>query len=328
MTNQQVSINITGSSIIRVISYVFIIWFLFQVRTIIVTLFIAFILMTAIRPLVKLASRAKIPPIVVVLTLFIILITLATTLVASLIPAVMNETKGLIQNLPRYINLLEEKWGLVIDQNLISSQINGIPNNILSLAAGAFGNIITIMAVFFMTYYLLVERPHLHLYLSRFFGQTDAEKKAEKFIYEVETKIGGWVRGQLLLMLIIGVMTYVGLLLLGIPYALPLAVLAGLLEVVPGFGPTISAIPAILLGLTLSPLTALGALAMSILIQQIENNLIVPKVMQATTGVLPLMTITVLMVGFTLGGVIGAILAMPIYLVISSLLKHSQLITR
>jgi predicted PurR-regulated permease PerM len=121
-------------------------------------------------------------------------------------------------------------------------------------------------------------------------------------------------------MLIIGVMTYVSLVLLGIPFALPLAVLAGILEAVPNLGPTIAAIPAIMLGLTVSPIIGLGALIASIIIQQVESNWIVPKVMQSATGTEPLVTIVVLLVGFTLGGIPGAVLSMPIYLTVQTVL--------
>jgi predicted PurR-regulated permease PerM len=316
------SVTVSPRTFLLTASYLFGFWFLYQVRSILITIFIAFIFMTAIRPLTKLAARIRIPSLVVVLTLFLLFMSLTTTLVASLIPAFLTETKNLIHNLPQYLLLLHDQWGITVDPQLLSDQLNSIPSNILSFAAGAFGNIITIMAVFFMTYYLLLERPHLHHYLTRFFGKTDGEQKSEAFLHEVELRVGGWVRGELLLMLIIGVMTYFGLLLLGIPYVIPLAVMAGLLEAVPNLGPTIAAIPAILLGLTISPITALGALAMSILIQQLENNLIVPKVMQATTGVMPLITIIVLMIGFTLGGIVGAVLAMPVYLAIHTLYKH------
>jgi predicted PurR-regulated permease PerM len=157
--------------------------------------------------------------------------------------------------------------------------------------------------------------------LLRFFPNHNAESRAEALVLAVEKQVGGWVRGELVLMLIIGVLTYVGLILLGIPYALPLAVLAGLLEAVPNLGPTIAAIPVILMGLTISPLIGLGGLLQSIVIQQLENNLIVPKVMQSATGTQPLVTILVLLVGFTLGGVAGAILSMPIFLTVQTVIK-------
>jgi predicted PurR-regulated permease PerM len=124
------------------------------------------------------------------------------------------------------------------------------------------------------------------------------------------------VRGELTLMTIIGVLTYIGLSLLGIPYALPLAILAGFLEIIPGIGPILSAIPGILLGLTISPVMAIAAAALYFLIQQIENTVIVPKVMQKATGINPLVTMISLAVGFKMAGVLGAILAVPIVIVL------------
>jgi predicted PurR-regulated permease PerM len=178
-----------------------------------------------------------------------------------------------------------------------------------------------VLALFFMTYYLVLDRPKLHRYLLRLFEDQGAEAKAEALVVAIEKQVGGWVRGELLLMLVIGVMTYAGLMLLGVPYALPLAVIAGLLEAVPNLGPTIAAIPAIIIALTISPIIALGTLILSVVIQQLENNLIVPKIMQSATGTEPLITILVLLVGFALGGITGAILSMPIYLTIQTVIK-------
>ncbi len=315
-------IEISQKTIIFTVGFLLFLWFLYQIRSIIVLLFISFILMTAVHPLVKLARKVKIPVLAVMLVVYVGIIALLSTVVASLAPAVVSQTRGLTQALPTYLHSLEDVLNTQFDPSLIGSYLNSIPTNILKLAAGAASNILNILAVFFMGYYLVVERPHLHKYLTRFFPEHNAEERAESLIHAVEHRVGGWVTGELTLMLVIGLMTYVGLILLGIPYALPLAILAGLLEAVPNIGPTISAIPAILIGLTISPLIALGALAMSILIQQLENNLIVPKIMQSATGTKPLVTILVLLVGVTLGGVVGAILAMPIFLTIQTVISE------
>lgn len=315
-------IEISQKTIIFTVGFLLFLWFLYQIRSIIVLLFISFILMTAVHPLVKLARKVKIPVLAVMLVVYVGIIALLSTVVASLAPAVVSQTRGLTQALPTYLHSLEDVLNTQFDPSLIGSYLNSVPTNILKLAAGAASNILNILAVFFMGYYLVVERPHLHKYLTRFFPEHNAEARAESLIHAVEHRVGGWVTGELTLMLVIGLMTYVGLILLGIPYALPLAILAGLLEAVPNIGPTISAIPAILIGLTISPLIALGALAMSILIQQLENNLIVPKIMQSATGTKPLVTILVLLTGVTLGGVVGAILAMPIFLAIQTVISE------
>src|SRR5690606_25972552 len=111
--------------------------------------------------------------------------------------------------------------------------------------------------------------------------------------------------------------TYVGLMLLGVPYAVPLAIIAGLLEIIPNIGPTISAIPAILVPLLVmhDPVTALFVAALYIIIQQVENNVLVPKIMQSAVGIHPLITILLIIIGLKLSGVAGAILAVPLFLV-------------
>jgi predicted PurR-regulated permease PerM len=117
-------------------------------------------------------------------------------------------------------------------------------------------------------------------------------------------------------MLIIGVMSYIGLRLLGIEFALPLAILAGILEIVPNIGPVLSAIPAILAGLVISPLMGLAVAALYFLVQQLENTLIVPQIMAREIGVRPLVVIISLAIGVELGGFIGVVLAIPFMLLL------------
>jgi predicted PurR-regulated permease PerM len=149
------------------------------------------------------------------------------------------------------------------------------------------------------------------------------------FLSRFENRIGSWVNAEFILMITIGILTYLGLALLSITYALPLAIIAGFLEVVPNIGPTISTILASLIGLTVSPYHAVLAAIWGIVVQQLENNFIVPKVMNSTVGLNPIMTIFILIAGSNLGGVIGAILSVPIYLTIEIIIQmynehHSQ----
>lgn len=316
-------LDISFNTIIKTFGLLFSIWALFQLRNIIVIVFISFILMTAIYPVVNYSRKHKLPILPIILIIYLAVIVLLSLVVASLIPAVLEQSKALIQNMPKYLSIVENSLNLKFDSNLGNNYLSDISSNLLRLVAGAFSNILNIMAIFFITYYLSLERPHLHKYLNRIIFAGGAEKRAENMFIAIEKKVGGWVRGELILMGIIGLMTYGGLTLLNIPYALPLAMLAGILEVVPNLGPTIAAIPATLLGFTISPLLGLGAVVMSILIQQLENNLIVPRVMLSATGTKPLITILVLLSGYTLGGVAGAILGMPLYLTVSTIYKHT-----
>lgn len=315
-------VEISRSTILFTFGLILGTWFLYQIRAIIIMLFFSFILMNAIAPVVKLGKRFRIPVIVSVLAIYALLLGALSSIIASLIPAVVAQSGALMSQLPSILEEIANMTNLTFDSNLLNSQLNTLPSNIFRIAAGAFSNIVNILAIFFMTYYLTLERPNMHKYLLNLFGDGKREQKAEKFVRELEVRVGGWIRAELVLMFIVGLLTYIGLVLINIPYALPLAVLAGILEIIPNIGPTVSAIPAILVALSISPVTAIGTLALNIIVQQLEQNLIVPKVMQQNTGIFPLVTIVLLFTGFTLSGVIGAILAIPVYLTIDTFIKN------
>jgi len=319
---KETRVEISKQTIIFVFLLAIGLWVLFQVRTIVLFLFIAFLLMTALNPLIKLANRIKLPVILVMLVSYFGLIALFSTVVASLVPAVVSQTKSLTLILPGYLSSLEDIFNIDFDPSIITGYFNTIPLLLLRIVGSFFGNIVNILAVFFMAYYLVLERHNLHKYLSRILPHKDKEERAENLVNAVERAVGGWVRGELFLMFIIGLMTYIGLLILGIPYALPLAVLAGMLELVPNLGPVIAAIPAVFIGFTVSPFAGIGALVLSILVQQLENNLIVPRVMESATGLKPLVTILVLLTGYTLGGIGGAVLGIPLCVASLTIYKH------
>jgi predicted PurR-regulated permease PerM len=121
-------------------------------------------------------------------------------------------------------------------------------------------------------------------------------------------------------MSIIGVTTYIGLLLLGVKYALPLGIIAGLLEAIPNIGPTIAAIPAFLVGFSQYPLLGLFTVLMSIGIQQLENHIVVPMVMKRVVGLHPILTLIVLVVGGRYAGVMGMLFAIPLALVVETII--------
>lgn len=126
-------------------------------------------------------------------------------------------------------------------------------------------------------------------------------------------------------MLIVGTLSYIGYLIIGLPFALPLAFIAGMLELIPNIGPTVATIPAVLVGLSISPGHGLAALIVSIIVQQLENNVIVPKIMQKVIGLNPVVIILAIMTGFQLGGPLTAILALPIVLTARVILGHVRL---
>lgn len=308
-------IEISHRTIVFTTFFLIFLAFLWQIKQIIIGLFMALILMAAINPAIDRMEKMKIPRVLGIILIYILILALVGLIIAGVIPPLVDQTSTLIANAPKFI----EDLGIPnIDQRIIESQIQqlgSIPANLVKVSVEILTNIVAIAALLVITFYLLLERKNLNRYLHILFGG-DGERKAERFIDEIEKKIGSWVRAQFSSMVIIGMMSYFGLRLLGIDFALPLALLAGLLEIVPNIGPVIASIPAILAGLAISPLMALAVAALYFLIQQIESSFIYPQIVAREVGVNPLITIISLVVGFKLGGILGAILAIPFVLLI------------
>ena len=286
-------IDISHRTIIFIAIFLLGVWVIYQIIDLVLLLFVSLILMSALTPLVSMLTKVKIPKALSILFVYIfILIILAGLLTVSFTPLI-NETIKLVRSLPPALG------GILkidqIDQSLIQSQIGGFTGDLISLTKTIFNNILTIVFLLVFTFYLLLERENLEKHASRFFiGQ---EERVRKLLSEIEEKLGGWLRGQIALSLIIGVVTYIGLFLLQIPYALPLSILAGLLEVVPVIGPILAAIPAVVLALTINPVLGAGVAALYLVIQQLENHLVVPQVMKRAVGLNPLVVILAIAVG-------------------------------
>ncbi len=140
--------------------------------------------------------------------------------------------------------------------------------------------------------------------------------------------MSSWFWGEIILMFVVGTMTYIGLNIIGMKYALALAVLAGLLEVIPSLGPIASSIPAILIGLSYSPIMGLYSTILYLIVQQLENNLVVPIVMKKATGLHPIITLIAMVVGGKLAGIMGVLLAVPSTIFIETILIESQKFAR
>lgn len=308
-------IEISHRTIIFTVFFLILLAFLWQIRQIIIGLFVALILMAAINPAIDRMEKMKIPRVLGIFLIYILILALVGLVIAGIIPPLVDQTSTLIANAPKFI----EGLGILnIDQWIIEAQIQqlgSIPANLVKISVEILTNMVVIVALLVITFYLLLERKNLNRYLHILFGG-DGERKAEKFIDEMEKKIGSWIRAQLFSMIIIGMMSYFGLRLLGIDFALPLALLAGLFEIIPNIGPVIASVPAILAGLAISPLMALAVAALYFLIQQIESSVIYPQIVAREVGVNPLITIISLAVGFKLGGILGVILAVPFVLLI------------
>ena len=310
-------IEISHRTIIFTVFFLISLYLLYQIRHILVALFVSLIVMSALTPAVDRLEKLKIPRVLSILVVYFLILGFLGITVAGIVPPLIDQTTTLIVWFPDYVDSL----GLpTVDHNIIASQIDqlgSIPASLLKIIVTLFSNLLSFFVLAVITFYLLIERKNLNQYLSILFG-SGGEERAKRFVDELEGKLGGWVRAQTTLMFIVSLMAYFGLRLLGIDFALPLALLAGVLEIVPNIGPVLSAVPAVLAGLVISPLMGLGVVALYFLIQQIENTLIVPQVMKKKLGLNPLVTILSLAIGFKLAGIAGAVLAIPVMLLVQA----------
>jgi predicted PurR-regulated permease PerM len=293
---------------------------LYSLRQIVVYVLVAVVLMTALSPTVdklenlEIAGKRRLPRPVAILVIYILGLVGFSLVIASVVQPLVTQTSLLISRLPVILSDL----GIPdIDERVITSQLTqlgSLPGNAVRLVSGVFSNLVGLFTILAMAFYLVLEREDLHKHLTKLLGNEDLEKRIDRVLDRMEQRMGGWVRGELFLMTIVGVMTYVGLAILGIPFAVPLALVSGLLEILPNVGPVVATIPGAILGFTVSPVHALAAVAWYFVVQQLENHLIVPQVMAKSAGVNPLVTIVAVLAGFELGGVLGAILAVPVVL--------------
>lgn len=286
---------------------------LWQLRSLLITVFICFVFMGALNPLVNRMENAKIPRPLAIAILYLIILVFLSFGVAGIVPILIDQTTGLINNLPSLIENTTFFGAKAIDVSNQFKILENLPTSIAKVTLALFSNIFSGFIILVITFYLLIERKNLSKYSFSLFA-AKGRKKTNLIIERLEKRLGSWINAQLFLMFIIGILSYLGYLIIGLKYAVPLAIMAGILEIVPNIGPIISTIFAGIVGLTISPATALLAIILGTVIQQLENNFIVPKIMKETIGLNPLVTILLIAAGSKLGGIMGAILAIPIFL--------------
>ncbi len=306
-------IVVTGQTLVALLLIVLGVWVTIQVFPVIFALFVSLLLTLMLTPIIDWAQERKIPRGMSTAILYLVILSFLGSVGVAGIKPITSQMNKLLDYLPIFI---EEQLGVKEDpfqgqlQDFFSGQLNANSNNVISATLGIFSNFLFVLSIFVFTFYLLVEFDAVKkLFISLF--PMSKKVLAENLVGSIENILGAYIRGQLLLGMIIGVLTYLGLVMLKVEYALSLALVAGVLEIVPVIGPILSAIPALIVALSSGPWTVLGVALLYTIIQQTENNILVPTVMKKTVGLNPLVTLILLLVGGALFGIIGVILAVP-----------------
>lgn len=305
-------------------------WLLLQIRDIIMLVFLSYIIMASILPLVVYLQKKHFPKILAVTVPYFGMLLIITLIIVPLIPFLVSQIQSLASGFPFYLKQAVQILGGSIEekqiQGYLTNELNSLGKNALIVTTQVFGGIFSILAIFIISFYLLMHYDQFKRIFAKLFGH-DQRPQVLATIDSINEKLGAWLRGEFFLMFAIGLMSWIILTILGVPYALPLALLAGILEIVPTLGPILSAVPAVIVAITVSPTLAITVILAYIVIQMIENNFLVPKVMEKAVGLNPLVIILGVMIGTSLIGIPGALLAIPIIsfiLVVFKSLENKQ----
>lgn len=322
--NQTFKLDVSFWTIVKIILIGIFFYLLFMVKDIIALFFIVLILTASFRPVVNKWSR-KIGRIPSVLILLIVAVLIIAAVIYLIVPPVVSQSKQLIESIPdlvtRYQFVRDRLPNLQDTLNTFSNNIGSITGGFVSVTVGILGGVVAFFAAIVMTVYLLLDKDSLSLVVKSIVAP-DQQAPVLALVKKIAQKVGDWFRGQLFLGFIIGILDLIGLSIIGVPYALTLAILSAVLEIVPTIGPLVSGTIAVLVTLGSSPIKALFVVILYIVVQQLENSFIVPKVMQKAVGLSPVVIILAILTGAKLMGVVGAIIAVPIAASISVVIRE------
>lgn len=314
---QDHTINVSTMTFVKVVLIGLSAWFLWYVRDVMVMLLVALLLAALIDPFADWFEKNKVPRSLAVLIVYLGLGTIAAAVTVLIVPVIIDQVTQLLGSGP-FASVLQQslvKVRTLFDvQNFIGSLLSGEVTSVTSLfsqVAGFLSGFVRLFVILVLSFYMVVEEDAARK-VFRSFAPVEYQPYITQMIAKMQSKIGAWLRGQLILGLVVGTCCFVGLTILGVKYALLLAVLAGLFEIIPYVGPTLSVIPAVIIGFVQAPILGLAVLILYVVIQQLENHVLVPKIMQKVTGLNPIASIVAIMIGLKLAGAVGAILSIPV----------------
>ena len=324
-------IDISSGTIFRILIAITVVWFLFLVRDVLVMLVASFVIASAIEPVARVLRPYHIPRALSAVIVYIFAFALIGLSVSLVIPAFVDQIGPLTQSIPQIVTELGAKFGITsvpavndvvpqLQQNAsqIGQGIGNVSSNIFAGTRTVFSSIFSLLFVFIIAFYLVIEEDALKK-LFRFIIPKEHVKYADKVIDRIQQRLGRWVIAQLTLGIIIGFVVGIGLWLMGVPYALSLGLLAGVLEIIPVIGPIIAGTIGVIIALSQSLFLGLGVLVFYVVVQQVENHALIPSLMRKATGLNPLVTIIAVLLGARLLGLVGVILSIPVATIISIL---------
>ena len=324
------------------VSIIFSFWLFYRFYQVVFILFIAIVLGTVIRPIVNWLYQRGLPRIAGVILVYLLLLVLLTGFLWLLFPLIFEQSSTLVREVPGYYQNL--RAGLVNDPNQLFMRLGqllpaALPSlnpgmaqqtgeEVVASAGQVLGYVVLTAQVSFiaivilvLTLYWTLDGPRIIKTILLLVPQ-DQRESIDELILAMESKVGFYLAGQGILCLVISMMALVAYLLIGLPNALVLAFAAGVMEAVPMIGPLLGAVPAGLVAISIAPDRLIWVVVATIVIQQLENTLLVPRIMRKAVGVNPFVTLLALFAFSSLFGLAGALMAIPIAAIVQLVLNH------
>jgi predicted PurR-regulated permease PerM len=309
-------------------------FFLWNIRDILILLLIAVTLASGLEPLVDFLSRRKVPRAVSVLSVYILVILFIVLIGYVIVPPVAHQFQELSANSDQLLSSFTARLGAhkgLSQFDLPGAISNGVhslsqliskrSDNFLQTTLGVFTGFLHVVTIMVITFYLLAERNGMKNFVVTFVPEED-QSRIMHIVTRIQRNIGSWMIAQFVISVFIFVMVWIGLTILGVHYALVLALLAGFFEFIPFIGPIIFAIPGIFFAFIQNPPLAIIVAIMYLLVQKIEAYYLVPKIMHRAVGLSPLVVLVATLVGLQVAGVIGVLLAVPVVSAVHVLIQE------
>jgi len=315
-------------------------WTLYLIRGTLLLFYVCVLFATGLSPIVRwierrrpVGGRRKLPRPVAILLIYAAVLGTIAGIAAMIVQPLVEQSQQFWKELPELLDKIQGRlmsWGVIAPDTSLKELIQQAPGSadavtmLIGTLWGFVGGLFGFITILLLTFYLLVESQGIFDFFVRLFPRERRQKVSEVSAL-VTTKVSAWLGGQLLLGFIIGGTTAIGLALMGVPYFYVLALISGIGEMIPIVGPIISAIPAIAVAFTVSPGLALGVAVFFFAQQQLENVVLVPKLMGQTVGLGAVTVIMSLIVGGELLGIVGALLAVPTAAIVQVLFEELYL---
>ena len=325
---QQHAVEISWGSLWRIVAMLLLVVALFYVREVLVILAVALVISSAIQGPVAWLENKRIPRTLSVIVIFLLGAAILALVLYTLIPVALIQFKYFLANINEYRAPLMELIGAPniianLDTN-ISQLLNSLfsaGSNVVSFVSSFLGNVFFILVSLVLAFYLAISKDGVERFIRAIFP-VSSEKLAVELYRRTQRKLARWLQGQLVLSALVGVLTFAGLAILGNDYAVMLALLAAVLELIPYVGPITVGVVAFLITLPQSLTAALLVVLVFVIIQQIESNILTPFVMSKAIGLDPVTVVIAMLAGSQLAGFVGIILAVPFTVVVQEVVDE------